>query len=151
MNNHERQCSACHAKILVKLFVLFCWVVAGRCYGVEEPKWLAGTKPLTMEGDLSSQMVAGIDKFLMQEIARSVNERTNLWKRDFSSVEAYDKSVEGNREHLRKMIGAVDERMPAKTLELVSSSTVPSKIAETKTFTVEVVRWPVLEGVFGEG
>ena len=30
---------------------------------------LPGTKPLTREGDLAAQMVAGIDKYLMRELA----------------------------------------------------------------------------------
>ena len=46
---------------------------------------LAGTSPLTTEGDLSAQMVAGIDRFLMREIDRSVEERAKLWQRDLSS------------------------------------------------------------------
>ena len=33
---------------------------------------LPATQPLTLQGDLSAQMVAGIDKFLMREIEQSV-------------------------------------------------------------------------------
>src|SRR6185436_9739753 len=73
---------------------------------------LPGTKPLTNSGDLSAQMVAGIDRFLLREIDSTAVARTNFWKRDFSSREAYEKSVAPNRERLRKLIGAVDERVP---------------------------------------
>ena len=76
-----------------------------------------GTKPLTLQGDLSALMVAGINTFLMQETERSINERRALWKRDFSSAAAYEKSIQGNRERLRKIIGATGARLPVKALE----------------------------------
>src|SRR6266404_5786750 len=112
---------------------------------------LPGTQPLTLQGDLSAQMVAGIDAFLSREIERSVAERQIFWKRDFSSAAAYEKSVEPNRERLRKIIGATDARLPVVALELVGSTAHGARIAETDAFTVQVVRWPVFEGVFGEG
>src|SRR5439155_13962731 len=112
---------------------------------------LNNTQPLTLQGDLSAQMVAGIDKFLSREIEKSVAERQNFWKRDFSSIEAYEKSVQPNRERLKKIIGAVDARVPVNALEFVSDTATPGKVAETDSFTVHAVRWPVFEGVFGEG
>ena len=90
---------------------------------------LPGTKPLTTPGDLSAQMVAGIDKFLLREIARAAVGRTHFWKRDFTSREAYEKSVAPNRERLRKIIGAVDERLPVKALEFVSDTSRPASIS----------------------
>jgi len=45
------------------------------------------------------------------------------------------------------MIGAVDERQPVKALELIERSNTPSNVAETDSFTVQAVRWPVFEGV----
>src|SRR4029450_6352133 len=68
---------------------------------------LAGTKPLTLEGDIAAQMVAGIDKFLLREIDLSVERRAKYWKRDFSSPEAYNKSIEPNRQRLAKILGVV--------------------------------------------
>jgi len=112
---------------------------------------LPNTKPLTLRGDLSAQMVAGIDKFLMREIEQSTGDRQNFWKRDFSSAEAYEKSVQPNRERLRKIIGAVDARISVTALEIVSNTTSPALVAETESFTVQAVRWPVFGGVFGEG
>ncbi len=112
---------------------------------------LAGTKPLTMPGDLSAQMVEGIDRFLLREIGKSIEGRKQYWQRDLSSPDAYNKSVEPNRQHLRAIIGAVDKRVPMTGLELVGTTSQPSKVAETDRFTVHAVRWPVLEGVHGEG
>ena len=54
---------------------------------------LPNTQPLTFTGDLAAAMVAGIDKYLDREMAASVEKRKQYWKPDFSSPEAYAKSV----------------------------------------------------------
>ena len=78
-----------------------------------DDKLLPGTQPLTGTNDLSMGMIAGIDRFLDRELAASVERRAAKWKRDFSSPEAYVKSVEPNRERFKKIIGVVDEREPS--------------------------------------
>src|SRR5262249_35449978 len=112
---------------------------------------LPGTKPLTAEGDLAAQMVAGIDKYLMREIAASVEKRKEYWKPDFSSPEAYPKSVQPNRERLARILGVVDKRLPVHDLEYVSTTRADSLVAETDRYRVYAVRWPVLRGVDAEG
>lgn len=101
----------------------------------------------------SKAMRAGIDRFVMQEIADSTKKRTERWQRDFSSPEAYDKSVEQNRAHLRAVLGVLEEdkRVPMRGLELVASTERGSNVAEAQSYQVHVVRWPVLDGVYGEG
>src|SRR6266545_951429 len=99
-----------------------CLVASSLAIRAQTTEVLPGTQPLTWDGDLSARMVAGIDKFLMNEIERSVGERAKRWQRDFSSREAYEKSIQPNRERFRKCIGAVDLRLPANALEYVSSS-----------------------------
>jgi dienelactone hydrolase len=117
----------------------------------EETATLPGTEPLTLLGDLSAQMVAGIDRFLMREIEEARKGREKLWKRDLSSPEAYSRSVEPNRERLRKIIGAVDPRLPVNALEHLGTTTEPALVASTDDYRVFAVRWPVFEGVHGEG
>ena len=112
---------------------------------------LPHTQPLTLQGDLSAQMVAGIDRFLTRETEQAVGERLRYWRRDFSSVAAYDESVRTNRERLRTIIGAVDTRLPATALEFISSTSSPVTASKTDSFTAEAVRWPVFEGVYAEG
>ncbi len=117
-----------------------------------EPQPLAGTKPLTTEGDLAIQMVEGISKYLDTELAASVEKRKALWKPDYSSVEAYNKSVQPNRERLRKILGVVDERIKPVEIEyLGKGSTGPIAVAKGENYSVFAVRWPVFEGVDGEG
>jgi dienelactone hydrolase len=112
---------------------------------------LPDTQPLATEGDLAAQMVAGIDKYLMRELAASAEKRKEFWKIDASSLKANAESVEPNREHLRKILGVVDQRLPGKELEYVASTDQPSLVAETEGYKVYAVRWPALEGVEGDG
>jgi dienelactone hydrolase len=80
----------------------------------------------------------------------SSSNQTN-WNRDFSSPVAYERSVAPNRARLRRIIGAVDARLPAATLEFVPADAGAAQLAETELFSVHAVRWPVFDGVFGEG
>jgi dienelactone hydrolase len=116
---------------------------------------LAGTAPLEpATGDERSvAMVAGIDRAVMREIQEAAGKREALWQRDFSSPEAYDKSVEPNRQRLRRILGVLEEdkRKPCSGLELVTTTNRGSQVAEAQSYDVHVVRWPVLEGVNGEG
>jgi dienelactone hydrolase len=112
---------------------------------------LPDTRPLTAEGDLAAQMVEGMHKYLDRELAASVKKRQEFWKPDFSSPEAYAKSVEPNRERLRRILGVVDKRVPVKDLEYVATTGQPALVAETEEYKVHAVRWPVLEGVDAEG
>src|SRR5688572_5508218 len=119
--------------------------------GAQTTEPLPGTQPLTWEGDLSARMVAGIDKFFMGELDRSVVERQKLWQRDFSSRAAYEKSVQQNRQRFQKYVGAVDPRLPVNALEYITSTAALPLVAETDRFRVYAVRWPVFQDVHGEG
>ncbi|MBI5395610.1 MAG: hypothetical protein HZA91_09975 [Verrucomicrobia bacterium] len=112
---------------------------------------LPGTQPLTGTNDFSMEMVAGIDRFLDRELAASVGRRAAKWHRDFSSPEAYAKSIEPNRERFKKIIGVVDER---ETCKLQSRSTPPLEfnvVGAGTGYRIFAVRWSVLSGVDAEG
>jgi dienelactone hydrolase len=115
------------------------------------PAVLPGTRPLTAKGDLSAQMRAGIDRFTAREAERAARERGRFWKRDLSAPEAYARSVAPNRERLRRLVGAVDARVPFAAPELIATTAAPALVAEADTFRAYAVRWPALEGVTGEG
>jgi dienelactone hydrolase len=112
---------------------------------------LDGTDPLSGPGDLSPQMVEGIDKFLMRELDQSIERRSHHWQPDFSSRTGYEKSVAPNRERLRRMVGAVDLRYAVTALDLRATTAQPAAILETDRYTVYAVRWPVFDHVYGEG
>src|SRR6185503_2284576 len=112
---------------------------------------LPGTKPLAAEGDLSSKMIEQVDGFFLQMIDDSTAKRARLWSRDYSSQDAYAKSVQPNRKRFTRCIGVVDQRLEPGPLELVAALNRPSLIAETGQFRVYAVRWSVLENVDAEG
>jgi dienelactone hydrolase len=104
---------------------------------------LPDTEPLNWQGDLSVRMMDGCHRFIERKIDESIDKRPQFWHRDFSSPEAYAKSVEPNRERLKKILGVVDPRVPTQmTYGLVT---------HTDWYSVHRVRWPVLDGVSGEG
>ena len=115
------------------------------------PEQLTGTQPLTQEGDLAAQMVEGIRQFLVKETAASLGRREGLWRRDFSSRQAYETSVSPNRERFRKVIGLMDSRIPYDAPELVAVWGDAEVVATGSAYRVYAVRWPVLLGVDAEG
>ena len=134
-----------HLRILLPALLASAWTV------LAQPTNLPGTRPLLIQGDLSAQMVSGLDRLLLDQTKKVSSERPQYWSRDFSSPAAYEKSVLTNRQHLAKIIGAIYPRVPFNDLELVSTIAHPSQRWEGTLYTAHAVRWPVLEGVHGEG
>ncbi len=111
---------------------------------------LSGTAPLEATGDLALEMVAGIDRYLDVALNQAVQQRDALWSRDTSTPEAYTRSVEPNRARLKTRLGIVDTRLPV-DMQYIASVDRPALRGDAATYRVYAVRWPVLEGVFGEG
>ena len=112
---------------------------------------LPDTMPLTVEGDLAAQMVAGIDKYLMRELAQAPERRKAAWKWDITAQTSLPATENPYRTRLRTILGVVDERVPNVEVEYVATTDQPSLIAETSKYEVHAVRWPVLPGVDAEG
>jgi dienelactone hydrolase len=112
---------------------------------------LADTKPLEWpEADLSGRLMDGAHRFIEEQIRAARARRSRFWKYDASSRQAYEASVAENRQQLRQIIGAVDPRLPAR-MEQFGDDSNPACVAETSLYRVFQVRWPVLDGVSGEG
>ena len=79
---------------LLASFVCACALIA--------QEHMPGTGPLTIEGDLAARMVDGINEYLNRETESAPDRRSGYWKRDYSSRAAYEQSVSGNRERLRR-------------------------------------------------
>ena len=111
---------------------------------------MAGTQPLTWDGDLSERMMDGAHQFVERQISQSITRRKQYWRRDASSNEAYEKSIHANRARFLKQIGVVDARV-ASSCERFGDDANPALIADQPAYNIYQVRWPVLEGVTGEG
>lgn len=104
---------------------------------------LAGTSPLTQKGDFAAEMVEGIHRFLLAEIDQQAANREKHWNRDYRSAAHYEQSIEPKRQHLRKIIGAVDERVPAQEPELLATLSARTAIAQGRGYKVYAIRWRV--------
>jgi dienelactone hydrolase len=145
------------------LIILFSWLfhfvatIAFAEDAVKDPKPaathapLAGTQPLTMEGDIASELVAGVDRFLLRKIDESVEKRARHWKRDFTSPETYNKSIEPNRQRLAHILGVRDPRVPFDAPELMATTAQPALVGKGTIFEAFAVRWPAFGDVHGEG
>jgi len=139
-------------RVLVRL-LLFCILIGALCVlcRAAPPEVLLNTERLTLEGDIASLMVDGIDRFLAAELRRSVGLREQQWQRDFSSPEAYIQSLESGRRRLAHILGMRDEPFADPRFQLVATLEHPARVAESANFEILAVRWPAFADVFGEG
>jgi dienelactone hydrolase len=137
------------------LLLVFLLTTTG--HGQEEPKPikdgepLAGTKPLTLEGDIAAQLVAGVDTFLIRETGAAAKGREKLWTRNTESNEAFAKSIEPNLKRLAHILGVRDARVPFDAPELVATLDTPALVGKGENYEVLAVRWPAFGNVHGEG
>ena len=115
------------------------------------PQALDQTAPLEFHGDLAAHMVDGIHHYLDRATEAAAGSREKFWNRDYRSTERYNLSVAPNRDHLRRIIGAVDQPLPAFDIRLAAANPDAVAIGSGAGYKIYAVRWPVLEGVDGEG
>jgi len=120
------------------------------CIGAAQSP-LPSTDSLTETRPLDEVMVAGIDRLAVQALQQARRERPSQWSYDYSSPAAYKKSVQAGREELRNIVGAVDSRVAACGIEFLVTTVHRSNLLDGPGFTVDAVRWPVLEGVTAAG
>jgi dienelactone hydrolase len=111
---------------------------------------LAGTRALEGTYELAEHLMDGAHLYVERKIRESSASRQRHWRRDFSSMGAYEESVRGNRARFLEKIGVVDARVPVR-MERFGDDASPALVAETAAYRVYQVRWTVLEGVHGEG
>ena len=134
------------ATVSLTLSSFFC-----RAESTSDLQTVIGTQPLTMEGDIASNLVAGVDRFLVRELEGSEALRDRYWKRDYTSAEAYRASITTNRARLAHILGVRDPRVPFQSPELVATLSDSAVISRAKDYDILAFRWPVLDGIHGEG
>ena len=73
---------------------------------------LPGTTLLEGKDDFARVMVDGIHRYLDRRTAESVETRTLSWKPNEANAATYAKSLEPQRQRLRKILGVAPERLP---------------------------------------
>lgn len=114
-------------------------------YSQELGSPLPGTDSLTWIGPIDKMMRDGINEFLDRKTKESENKRARHWSRDFSSNEAYEKSVEPNRERLKEIIGAVDLRTEVEMSGLENDA--PLLVSDMPDYTIYEIQWPAIEHI----
>ena len=113
---------------------------------------LPGTRALTTTGDIASDMVAGVDRFLLRQTGESKSRRALHWNRNFSSKAAYSGSIAPNRDRLAHLLGVRDPRTPSPAIHRIEYGFQdfpdPGPI-ESKT--IHLATWPAFGDVTGEG
>ncbi len=109
----------------------------------EPPTALPGTKPLDWTGDIASQLVEGVDRFLLRKIEEQKNRRPDLWPRP-DDGRSYTEATASLRRELTERIGLKDERVPVR---LWKEHLTHGHRFETNSWQAEDVRWSVLPGV----
>ncbi len=128
-------------------FIVIPFLFLACACAAQEP--LSGTTALTDGGDFSARMVQGIAQWLDRETVRVATGRDQRWRQAATSAEwpAFSK---GQREKLRRTIGAVDPRKPG-VFEVIAEAGAATPAATAAGYTTQRVRWPVFDGVNGEG
>ena len=152
-----------HANVLLSGLLAVFLTTAASLVAAQDAREIApdNTVPLTIEGDLASQMVDGIDRFLLNEIAANAASRAARFTVDTSSAEAWEASLTPHREKLAKCLGIRDARLSFTSPEIIAKVGADSVIASSEKFTVQAIRWPVLSdpspqgqglpSIYGEG
>lgn len=118
---------------------------------------LPGTDRLTLQGDIASELVSGVDRFLLKQLDESVKTRVANWPKPNAPDASYVAAVEQLRSDYARRIGLVDSRVPAtgwvieNPLASLPQATASEALYSDDEMRIEQVRWPVLEGFDAKG
>jgi dienelactone hydrolase len=130
------------------MLAIFCPAAAP---AAEIPTLLPQTAALDWpEEDLSGRMMDGAHRFVERQIGEARARRAGHWKYDASSPAAWDQALAQNRQLLAEILGITQARV-APRMERFGDDASPALVAETSQYRVYQVRWPVLDGLYGEG
>lgn len=116
-------------------------------------EWLANhSDPLTWEGDIASRLVSDVDEFLLEQIDRTRSLRRSHWTKGMIGDDASNRAWLENAREVLKVVLGIKKTAPA-DVQIYPWVTAESNaiILEDDLLRARVVRWPVLEGVHGEG
>jgi dienelactone hydrolase len=151
--------------VYILLLLNFCGCTVVFSQTSQKPQTLLpNTEPFGLQGDISYHILNEAHLFVEKKIQESVRNRQAYWKRDFTSRQSYEASVEPNRKRLRKSLGidekeairtnynlGLPDRKPATSMERFAHDRDSIVVAETSRYRIYQVRWPVLNRIYGEG
>ncbi|MER3416684.1 MAG: hypothetical protein C4297_10805 [Gemmataceae bacterium] len=120
----------------------------------DEPHALPGTEPLTESGDLARLLVDGLHRYLDRRTRQVAADRRHRWRLDFSSAQAYARSVEPMRQRLRQVLGMAAQpidQVHVRTEVVLGPLERTPILAESARIRAYAIRWDALPGVDGKG
>ncbi len=105
---------------------------------------LAGTKPLVMPADVVAEQLHQVNRHFLRCIDQTQQLRNEQWEPDFQSMAAYETSVAGHRENLKRMLGLVPGSSRA-------SQASHDTIAERDGYRVERLAIPIADNLYARG
>ena len=112
---------------------------------------LKGTGRLEAMEDPASEMIDGIDRFLLKELDRAGEVRERNWEAAFKASGSVEEVLEGRRQRLFHILGVRDQRPERPSMELVASLDRASLRGQNEKVAVHAVRWLSFGDVHGEG
>jgi len=109
-----------------------------------------GIAPVSQEA-FSRELLDGAHRFVEVKIEEAKAQRTQDWTNGLSSNERKERFLSEKRDKLRTILGIVPQLRPAFSIEIIANVSGPVAVAEIKKYTIYQIKWPVLEGMFGEG
>ena len=135
---------ACYI-VLLSVFV----VTASDATAADKPVGhLAGTAVMPEMKDPAAEMVAGIDRFLLNRLEALREQR---YQQAVVGVGGALGSADAYRQRLAWILGVRDERVPFDAPELIATADDSAVLAGNDGFEVLAVRWPVVADVWAEG
>lgn len=130
--------------------------VATLANGVETGEQLPGTEPFAPGDDLSadalaSQLVDGVDRFLLDEIDAAREQRREAWLADHATPQQAQAADAARRARLAHILGLRDSRPVFETPQLLATLKRSAEVGRGAGYAILAVRWPALEGLHGEG
>jgi len=130
--------------------------VATLANGVETGEQLPGTDPFAAGADISadalaSQLVDGVDRFLLQEIESMRKERREAWLAEHATPQQAQVADAARRARLAHMLGLRDPRPAFEAPQLLATPERSAVVGRGEGYAILAVRWPAVNGVHGEG
>lgn len=130
--------------------------VAVVTWAAEPAGQLPGTEAFPDGTDLSadalaSELVDGVDRFLLGEIAAARESRREAWLREHATPDDAAAADDARRQRLAHILGLRDQRPPFEAPEVLATTERSAVVGRGDGYEVLAVRWPALDGVHGEG
>ncbi len=102
------------------------------------------TQPLSFTDDLASRLVDGADRFLLNQIEQTRQQRHRVWQAARAESDGWDEFVATQRKQIQELLGMREQRIVSDSLEYISTESTPAGIAVDGSTQIDRVRWPVL-------